>query len=279
MLIGMIAALSALTASGLCLCWGGFQSLNWLWQLPLSFVGAFVLLLGLAFFFLWFMCHIVRKDVPQEKDSAFYRQMAYLYIDAVITFTQVRVRTKGLEKTPKDGRFLLVCNHLNDADPGILLSYFKKSQLAFVSKQENRDMFIVGSIMHKTMCQLINRDNDREALKSILKCIQMIKDDQVSVAVFPEGGIKKNNLLNPFRPGVFKIAQKAQVPIVVCTIWGTQEVFHNIPKLKPTDVELHLVGVIPAEDLVGRTTVDISEQVHRMMAEDLGPDRVYHEQK
>ena len=83
--------------------------------------------------------------------------------------------------------------------------------------------------------------------------------------------------LHPFRSGVFKIAQKAKVPIVVCTIQNTNKVFANIKKLKPTDVHLHLLGVIPAEELVGVSAVDIGNRVHAMMAEDLGPDLVLQE--
>ena len=176
--------------------------------------------------------------------------------------------------TPKDGRFLLVCNHINDIDPAVLLKFFKKSQLAFISKQENRTKFVIGPVMHKILCQPINRENDREALKTILKCIQIIKEDKASIAVFPEGYTSMDGLLHPFRCGVFKIAQKANVPIVVCTLQDTQYVLKNALKLKPSKVELHLVGVIPAEELKGRTAVDIGEQVHKMMAEDLGPDKV-----
>ena len=196
----------------------------------------------------------------------------HLYIEALITLVGLKVEVSGLEKTPKSGRFLLVCNHQNESDPGILLHYFKNSQLAFISKQENRDMFAVGKIMHMTLCQLMNRENDREALKTILRCIQILKEDKASIGVFPEGGIKDKDKLSPFRSGVFKMAQKANVPIVVCTLKGTSEVFHNIAKLRPSHVRLHLLDVIPAEDLKGRTTVDIAQQVYDMMLADLGPE-------
>ena len=126
--------------------------------------------------------------------------------------------------------------------------------------------------MHKLMCQLINRENDREALKTILRCIQLLKEDECSIAVFPEGYTSVDGRLHHFRPGVFKIAMKAQVPIVVCTITNTNRVVHNILRLKPTDIELHLIDVIPAEALKGRTAVDISEQVYQMMLNDLGAD-------
>ena len=165
---------------------------------------------------------------------------------------------------------MLVCNHLFIADPCVLLHCFPKSQLAFVTKQENQKLFVVGKVMHKILCQPIDRENDRAALKTIIKCIQLLKDDEASVAVFPEGYTSKDGKLHHFRSGVFKIAQKANVPIVVCTIQNTRQIFRNVTHLKPTDVELHLVDVIPAENLKGKTTVDIGNQVHEMMIGDLG---------
>ena len=234
------------------------------------FFGSFLILALIALAFLLVICALVDTGKPQEGDSRFYRAVMYVYIEALMTLVLVRLHTKGLEKTPKEGRFLLVCNHLFLADPGILLHCFKKSELAFISKQENMDMPIIGKFMHKISCQMLDRDNDRQALKVILKCIQMIKDDEVSVGVFPEGYTSKDGKLHHFRSGVFKIAQKANVPIVVCTIRGTREIFKNCVKLKKTDVDLHLVEVIPAEELKGKTAVEISHRVYESMISDLG---------
>lgn len=270
MLIAIITGLSALTAAVLCLGTGAFESLAWLWALPVSLIGGFVLYAGLAFGFLMLAIAPLDPHATVEKDSRFYRTLANLCIEAILTFARVRVHTRGLEKTPKEGRFMLVCNHLHEADPAILLHYFRKSQLAFISKRENASMFVVGKLMPQLLCPLINRENDREALKTILRCIQILKEDKASVAVFPEGYIRPDRKFHELRAGVFKIAQKANVPIVVCTITNTNHVVKNFLKLRPTDVELHLLEVIPAESLKGKSTVEIADYVHKIMAEDLG---------
>lgn len=272
MLIGLILLLTALGGLGICYATGAFSGFAWLWTLPLSFVGLFILLLALAFGFFWLACQLARTDKPQEEDSRFYRALANLYIEAMIPLVGVRIKTQGLEKTPKEGRFLLVCNHLHEADPVVLLHYFRKSQLAFIAKRESSTMFLVGKIMPKLMCQYVNRENDREALKTIIKCIQLLKEDKVSIGVFPEGYIRPDRKFHQFRPGVFKIAQKANVPIVVCTMRNTHNILPNFLKGKSTDVELHLLEVIPTEELQGRTTVEIADRIHAMMAEDLGPE-------
>ena len=265
MLLGGIAVLSLVLAAVICIGGGGA-----LWLVPVGFAGCFLALLILAFLFLWLACRLVDLNKPQEHDSKFYRNLIRVYVEALVPIAGVRLHTSGAEKLPTDGRFLLVCNHLCLADPVLLLHCFPKGQLAFITKKENQQMFLVGKVMHKILCQPLDRENDRAALKTILKCIQLIKDDEVSIGVFPEGYTSRDGKLHHFRSGVFKVAQKADVPIVVCTLQNTQNIFKNMAKLKKTDVELHLVDVIPAGELKGKTTVEIGERVYEMMIGDLG---------
>lgn len=274
MLLAMILIISLAFGLVICAVAGAFGGLSWLWLLPVSFLGCTLLLLLAGFLFLLWLCKRVDPDIPQEGDDPLYRTVIDLYLEACLPVLRIHVKTKGLEKTPKSGRFLLVCNHTSNADPVILLRYFRKSQLTFISKRENRDMFIVGKMMHMIQCQLINRENDREALKTILKCVQILKEDKASVAVFPEGYINDDLLFHEFRNGVFKIAQKAEVPIVVCTLKDTAQVIPNLLRFKRSDVELSLLEVIPAEELKGVTAVQIGKRIHKLMADDLGPGRI-----
>ena len=272
MLLKTIAVLSLLASCVLTICMG------WaLWTLPLLFVGIYGLLFLLAVAFLWAICAVVNLDKPQEEDSPFYRRVMHIYIEALIQLVRVRLHTKGLENTPKDGRFLLVCNHLFIADPGIVLHCFRKDKLAFLTKKENYKLPFIGAFMHKILCQPIDRENDRQALKSIIKCIQLIKEDKVSVCAFPEGYTSKDGKVHPFRPGVFKIAQKTNVPIVVCTIQNTRQIFKNLKHFGHTDVELHLVEVIQPESYAGMNTVALSDMVYEKMIADLGEEFRYME--
>ena len=267
MLLKGIAVLSLLLAVLIC----ALSGISWLWTI-LLFAGLYLLGTAVAFAFLWFCCRAVDMEKEQEEDSRFYRHLMNVYIEALVSLVLVRIRAAGLEKTPKEGRFLLVCNHLFIADPGVLLHCFRRSQLAFITKKENLKLPIVAPIMHRILCQPIDRENDRSALKTILKCISLIKEDKVSIGVFPEGYTSKDGKLHPFRPGVFKIAQKTNVPIVICTIQNTKAIFRNLAKLKKTDVILHLVDVITPEEYKGMSTVEISDCVYERMIADLGED-------
>lgn len=275
MVIGIIAAFAAIFSAVICGLAGGFENLGWLWMLPVGWLGSFLGVILLAFLTVLVMCAFVDLEKEETEDNRFYRWMLYMIADAAHTVLQVKVHTEGLEQIPNHGRVMLVCNHLDNVDPVIIMHQVKKMQtLAFIAKRETATMFVVGKFMHKILCQRINRENDREALKTILKCIDILKQDKASIAVFPEGGIRGGNVLHPFRHGVFKIALRTKVPVVVCTLWGTQNIMHNGLRLRPTNVDFHVLGVVQPETYEGMTAVELGHLVHGMMAKDLGPDRV-----
>ena len=273
----LIIIISLLALAGGCLIaylTGAFFTLAWLWVVPVSFLGLFLTLAGLAFLFLCYLAVRVNTEKPQEEYSNFYCKVLTFYIRSLLPVVGVHVHPQGLEKIPTDGRFMLVCNHCSNIDPVILLGYFPDSQLAFISKRENKDMFLVGKLMHKLLCQLINRENDREALKTIINCINILKEDKASIAVFPEGYIHDDRKFHHFRNGVFKIAQKANVPIVVCTMTNTANSISNLLHLKPSHIDLHLLEVIPAQELQGANTAQIGQRIYDLMAADLGPENI-----
>ena len=275
MVIGIIAAFAAIFSAVICGLGGGFENLGWLWMLPVGWLGSFLGVILLAFLTVLVMCAFVDLEKEETEDNRFYRWMLYMIADAAHTVLQVKVHTEGLEQIPNHGRVMLVCNHLDNVDPVIIMHQVKKMQtLAFIAKRETATMFVVGKFMHKILCQRINRENDREALKTILKCIDILKQDKASIAVFPEGGIRGGNVLHPFRHGVFKIALRTKVPVVVCTLWGTQNIMHNGLRLRPTNVDFHVLGVVQPETYEDMTAVELGHLVHGMMAKDLGPDRV-----
>ena len=274
MLMRLFALIALVLSAIVSLAVGAFESYMWLWLLPVVAIGLLLVQIAGAFGCLMILCKRVDQDEPQEYDDPLYRKTTELIIESVLPVLRICTAKKGMNKVPQEGRFLLVCNHVNNSDPIILLNAFAGYQLAFISKRENKDMFVVGPMMHKIQCQLLNRENDREALKTILKCIQILKEDRASVAVFPEGGIHEDYKFHHFRPGVFKIAQKANVPIVVCTLKNTRDVIRNMAKYKRSDVELNVLTVIQPEEFKDITTTELADRIYHIMAEDLGPENL-----
>ena len=200
-----------------------------------------------------------------EKPSAYFRFMINQFCRLAFFLGGVHVHVTGLEKLPHNHRFLLVSNHLFAFDPLIYYYAIPRDELAFISKKENFSLFMVAEIMRELLCLPIDRENDREALRTILKAIQFLKEDKTSIAVFPEGYTSKTGELSSFRNGAFKIAQKAGVPIVVCVLSNTPAILKNMFR-RHTDVYLDVLDIIPAEDLAGVNTAQIGSRVHDTMS-------------
>ena len=271
MLLKVVALLSAVISAAVCGLAGGFAGWAWLWILPVGFVGAGLVIVLILFLMAWIPSLFADNTKQYDDDSPYFRWIIKYYAPAVFTLMRVKIQVTGMEKVPEKGRFMLVCNHVDNLDSGIMLAGFNRHQLAFVAKKETADMFLIGKLMPRVLCQFLDRENDRNALKTILRCIQILKEDKASIMAFPEGGIIEDGaVLHHYRNGVFKIAQKGGVPIVVCTIRGTAELLNNFLHFRRSFVDLRILDVVPAEDLKGVTTADIGNRVFALMAEDLG---------
>ncbi len=268
MLLTSVEILAALGAAALCYGCGGFAGFAWLWQLPVFFLGLFAGFAAIIMGFLLVWSWVTDPEKPVEKEKRWQRVFIEQICGAGLRLLHVKLGTTGMEKLPKEGRFLLVCNHLHISDPIVLLHCFRGSQLAFISKRENRSMFLVGKLMHRLQCQLINRENDREALVTILKCIDLIKEDKANVAVFPEGYCSMDGRLQPMRNGVFKIAQRTKVPIVVCTIRGSSRLFEDFLHFRRPRIDVELVKVLDSAAM--SSTKEMGDRVYQLMAESLG---------
>ena len=169
MLIRLYGVLAMMLAAIAGLPMGIFESYTWLWAYPLLAIGILLVEILLSFGYLMLLCKRVDFESEQEEDAPHYRWVVEQLVESVVPLVRIGVKVSGMEKVPPQGRFMLVCNHCSNSDPVMLLSAFKGRQVAFIAKKEVKDMFVVGPMLHKVLGQFIDRENDREALKTILK--------------------------------------------------------------------------------------------------------------
>lgn len=232
----------------------------------LGFIGAFFVLAIVAVLWLFVSSLLVEKRFYDE-DSKYYRFLLYFSTRIAMILCRVHIKTEGFEKLP-DSRMLLVCNHRSNFDPLVTWRVMEKKQLAFVSKPENFNIPVFGRIIRKCCFSEINREDPREAIKTIDRAAKLIKNNVVSIGIYPEGTRSKECVLLPFHNGVFKIAMKAKVPIVVSTVQGTEKIHSNFP-FKSTTVILKVIDVISTDELLGKTTKDVGDRVLELMRKDL----------
>ena len=93
---------------------------------------------------------------------------------------------------------------------------------------------------------------------------EYIKEDKVSIGIFPEGSRSKDGQLQEFKPGAFKIAEKALCPVIVCSMKGTINIHKNWP-WKKTEIYMDILDVIDPSIWKEKNTVEVSEYAHNLI--------------
>ena len=199
-----------------------------------------------------------------DKHSGYYRWLLVSSTWWLIFVGRVHFHTKGLDKIPQNQRFLMVCNHRSKLDPITTWFLLQDYDLAFISKEENFHVFCWGKLIRRCCFLPIDRENPREAMKTIDKAAELMKNDQCSVAVYPEGKRNFEGGLLPFHNGIFKIAQKANVPVVICGIKGAEKMPENFP-LHGTDIYFDVLDVMSAEQVKSMRCNDIGDHARELM--------------
>ena len=246
------------------------QSYSW-WLVPVLFVGFFLGFVLLHAIWLLLSFAFVKLDSNQDKGAKYYRFVLKMTLPLVISLARVKINVSGvpLDSIPTDKKMFFVCNHQHDFDPAVIWSVFPDNEIGYIGKKEiYKTMPFIAKIMHKLYGLPIDRDNNREAAKTIIGAIKLLKEEKASVAIFPEGYTSKKCELLPFRNGAFKIALKAKTPIVVCVLNGTRE----IPKRmvwRGCEVDFCVVNVINPEEYENMNTNELGDMIYAQMQEAL----------
>ena len=221
---------------------------------------------------LWLFWICVNLTINKKKEytttSRFYNWAFVLWYRYMMIAGRLKLHVSGYDKVPFGKRFLLVSNHCSKFDNFIHCAVLRKTQIAYISKPENFKIPIGGRFMRRGLYLSLPRGNTREDFKVIMKAIEYIKDDKVSIGIFPEGTRSKDGNLQEFKPGAFKIAEKAKCPVIVCSMKGTFEIHKNWP-WKTSHVSMDILDVIDPSVWEEKNTVEVSQYAHDLILNNL----------
>ena len=243
-----------------------FKQPNSWWLVPVVLICAMITLILLHLAVLTVSILMVDLNKP-ACDTNFFRALVNGFLKLAFPVLRVKINATGLEKIPTDEPFLLVSNHIHDLDPAVIYYAVPDARLAFIAKKEVRDLFpFVYKALHKLSGLPIDRENNREAAKTIINATKLLKEKTNSVAVFPEGYVSLSGELLPIRNGALKMATKSQCKIVVCTLWGTKDIPKNLLKRK-TEIYFDVLEVLDTAD--NQHTAELGEKIHNLMSQNL----------
>ena len=238
------------------------------WAPFLLLIAGYIVGMAVGWIFLSILAQFYSKNKEYKKPSkwaSFWLSQSIGYINH---HSGARMKVIYHEPLPNE-RFLLVCNHLSKFDPMLLAEKYGHLGLAFISKPSNFKIPI-GAHFMKASCYLaIEREDKLKSLQTINEAIRLISENLTSVGVYPEGARQKSpEDLAEFHEGVFAIAQKANCPIVVTSIKGTEKIHKNFP-WKLTKVKFQVIKVLYPSDYQGMTSKAISLKARSLIEESL----------
>lgn len=211
---------------------------------------------------------LVNMEKEYTQESKFYRFLLNSSTFLATKLIRIKLHVTGMEKLP-EGRFLLVSNHRSKFDPILTWLVFGNLQPAFISKPENFKVPVFGRLIHRLCFMPIDRENPRNAVKTINRAVDLMNRDVATVAVYPEGTRNYGEGLLPFHNAMFKIAQKANVPVVVLAVRGTYEIQKNYP-LHRSHVYIDVIDVLDADTVKHTKTAALGDRVRDTMLAHLG---------
>lgn len=226
----------------------------------ICFLALFLGYIILPWFFYFPYCLFISMKKEYSVPSKIHDKIMVSWYSYFCSISRVKIHVSGIEKIPENQHFLFVSNHRSRFDNMIHAIALKPEYVSFISKPENFKIPFARRYMKREMYIPIERDNPRLAMKAILTAIDYLQKGFFSIGVFPEGTRSKDGKLGEYKPGCLKIAEKANVPLVVGVTQGTQLIHKNWP-WKRSHVYFDIIDVIPPEKIKTEGTVQISDYI------------------
>ena len=187
-------------------CWAPIANLLWYIE---------TIVMGTISLALW---PFDRTGELQHGCARWWNRMVALTIGA-------RIRVHGTGHVQPGRPYVYMANHSSLIDTPALFAYLPY-QFKIMAKKELFYVPFMGWHLWTSGNFPVDRSNARKTATSLRRVIEGVSAGK-SLAVFPEGTRTPDGRLQEFKPGMFKIALRAGVPIVPVTIRGT---FKLLPK-------------------------------------------------
>ncbi|MDO8601861.1 MAG: lysophospholipid acyltransferase family protein [bacterium] len=143
-----------------------------------------------------------------------------VWANAILWIMGVRLVVKNRERFAPDQARVLAVNHSSWLDIPVLIASFP-GWLVMIAKDEIRKVPLLGRAMENAGYIFINRSNPREGVKTHTAAALRMKEEALTVVVFPEGTRSATGILGALKPGSFELARLAGVAVQPVAILGT----------------------------------------------------------
>ena len=202
-------------------------------------------------------------DPTRHKQNA----MARAWARVLLAVSGVKVKVEGLEKIKEDGSYVFASNHLSYMDTPVALANIPV-QFRFLAKRGLFQIPFMGWHLARAGHIPVPRGDARAAVRTMTLAAQIVRDQQISLLIFPEGGRSRKGELRPFMEGAAYIAIRAGVPLVPVGLVGTREVLpYGSGNIRRGRVILRVGDPIPTSQATIRDRLHLTEQLRHRIVE------------
>jgi len=138
-----------------------------------------------------------------------------------------RLRVHGLENVPREGAFILACNHQSYLDPAFCGTHVR-NRLLFLARDSLFSNWFFGPLIRSVNAIPVKRD--QSDIAAIKKVIATLRQGQ-PVCLFPEGTRTNDGRIAPVKPGFGLLCRRGRAPIIPVVIDGAFECWPRHRKL------------------------------------------------
>ena len=169
---------------------------------------------------------------------------------------------EGVENLPEEGPLIVIQNHMISIDT-VIGAAFVDREIMGMSKVENYRNPLVSALFKAYGTFPVRRGEvDRQALRTSLA---VLKEGKVLMAA-PEGTRSKTRTLQKGKDGLSYIVVKSGAPIVPLAIWGQEEFWNQLRRLRRTTVKVVFGKAFALDPGAGKLTREqLTQMTHEMM--------------
>ena len=178
------------------------------------------------------------------KRGMYFDGCARYWSHTILWASGVRVIVEGIENFDANQPDVVVANHASWFDIPVLATTIPK-RVRFVAKKE-LGFPIFGHAWKAAGHISIDRQDRVSAIESLERAGAILRSDNSSVIIFPEGTRSGDGRLIPFKKGAFMLALHTGVPIIPTAIVGAHDVLpRNRWRLKKRPIIVRYGEPIP----------------------------------
>lgn len=159
----------------------------------------------------------------------------------------VKVVLEGTENLLTDGPQIVVSNHQSWFDVFALAAALPV-RYRFVAKQELGEIPVFGRAWKSCGHVSVDRGNREAAVEALEQAWREVREDKLTMILFPEGTRSPDGRLKDFKKGAFVLAVQGQVPLVPVAVLGTREIMaKGDTRVRSGEIRIRIGKPIPTE--------------------------------